>query len=164
MPQSCRWRPTAWWSEAVHSGRVRPGATVRSLPVVLKFGHLTGKCRKAIVCAIDSCGRSRRQSNSSVYSTHGLGMRYVILISLLLLGCSTSDPIRVGDNRYRIFTTSYTGWSTRAGQIQRAMDDANDFCAKSGKVAQLQGDRSHGQPALTPVTEDVEFTCVTGVP
>ena len=89
-------------------------------------------------------------------------MRYAILISLLLVGCSTSDPIRVGDNRYMISTTSYTGWSTRAGQIQRAMDDANDFCRKTGKVAQLQSDNSQGQPAITPVSENVVFTCVTG--
>jgi uncharacterized protein YcfL len=92
----------------------------------------------------------------------GLDMRYAILISLLLVGCSTSDPIRVGDNRYMISTTSYTGWSTRAGQIQRAMDDANDFCRRRGKVAQLQSDSSQGQPALTPVSENVVFTCVTG--
>jgi hypothetical protein len=91
-------------------------------------------------------------------------MRYAILISLLLMGYSTSDPIRVGDNRYMILTTSYTGFSTRAGQIQRAMDDANDFCAKSGKVAQLQSDHSQGQPAVTPVTENVVFTCVTATP
>jgi hypothetical protein len=92
----------------------------------------------------------------------GFGMRYAILISLLLMGCSTSDPIRVGDNRYMISTTSYTGWSTRAGQIQRAMDDANDFCHKRGKVAQLQSDNSQGQPAITPVSENVVFTCVNG--
>jgi uncharacterized protein YcfL len=91
-----------------------------------------------------------------------LAMRYAILISLLLVGCSTSDPIRVGDNRYMISTTRYTGWSTRAGQIQRAMDDANDFCLKRGKVAQLQSDSSQGQPAVTPVSENVVFTCVTG--
>jgi hypothetical protein len=91
-----------------------------------------------------------------------LAMRYAILISLLLVGCSTSDPIRVGDNRYMISTTSYTGWSTRAGQIQRAMDDANDFCRKTGKVAQLQSDNSQGQPAVTPVSENVVFACVTG--
>jgi hypothetical protein len=91
-------------------------------------------------------------------------MRYAILISLLLMGCSTSDPIRVGDNRYMILTTNYTGLSTQAGQIQRAMDDANDFCAKSGKVAQLQSEQSQGQPAVTPVTENVVFTCVTAVP
>jgi hypothetical protein len=91
-------------------------------------------------------------------------MRYAILTSLLLLGCSTSDPIRLGDNRYMISTTNYTGLSTRAGQIQRAMDDANDFCAKRGKVAQLQGDNSQGQPAVTPVSEDVVFACVTAGP
>ena len=92
----------------------------------------------------------------------GFGMRYAILISLLLMGCSTSDPIRVGDNRYMISTINYTGLSTRAGQIQRAMDDANDFCAKRGKVAQLQSDNSQGQPAITPVSENVVFTCVPG--
>ena len=91
----------------------------------------------------------------------GFGMRYAILISLLLIGCSTSDPIRVDDNRYMISTTNFTGLSTRAGQIQRAMDDANDFCAKRGKVAQLQSDNSQGQPAITPVSENVVFTCVT---
>jgi hypothetical protein len=89
------------------------------------------------------------------------GMRHAILISLLLMGCSTSDPIRVGDNRYVIYTTNYTGFSTRAGQIQRAMDDANDFCAKRGKVAQLQSDNGQGQPAMTPVSANVVFTCVT---
>jgi hypothetical protein len=87
-------------------------------------------------------------------------MRNAILISLLLMGCSTSDPIRVGDNRYMISTTSYTGWSTRAGQIQRAMDDANDFCRKRGRVAQLLSDNSQGQPAITPVSENVVFACV----
>jgi uncharacterized protein YcfL len=92
----------------------------------------------------------------------GFAMRYAILISLLLAGCSTSDPIRVGDNRYMISTTSYTAWSTRAGQILRAMDDANDFCRKRGKVAQLQSDNSQGQPAITPVSENVVFACVTG--
>ena len=94
----------------------------------------------------------------------GFGMRYAILICLLLMGCSTSDPIRVGDNRYMISTTNYTGFSTRAGQIQRAMDDANDFCAKRDKVAQLQSDESQGQPAVTPVSENVVFTCVTERP
>ena len=89
-------------------------------------------------------------------------MRYAILISLLLMGCSTSDPIRVGDNRYMISTTSYTGWSTRAGQIQRAMDDANEFCAKRGRVARLQSDNSQGQPAVTPISENVVFACVSG--
>jgi len=83
---------------------------------------------------------------------------------MLLMGCSTSDPIRVGDNRYMISTTAYTGWSTRAGQIQRAMDDANGFCAKRGKVAELQSDRSQGQPAITPISENVFFTCVPAGP
>jgi hypothetical protein len=96
------------------------------------------------------------------YRKMRFAMRYAILISLLLAGCSTSDPIRVGDNRYMISTTSYTGWSTRAGRIQRAMDDANDFCHKRGKVAQLQSDSSQGQPAMTPVSENVVFTCVAG--
>ena len=45
--------------------------------------------------------------------------RYAILFSLLLASCSTSDPFRVGDDRYMISTTNYTGLSTRAGQIQR---------------------------------------------
>lgn len=94
----------------------------------------------------------------------GFRMRYAILISLLLMGCSTSDPIRVGENRYMISTTNFTGLSTRAGQIQRAMDDANDFCAKRGKVAQLQSDNGEGQPGITPVSENVFFTCVTAGP
>jgi len=89
-------------------------------------------------------------------------MRYTIFMSLLLIGCSTSDPIRVGDNRYMISTTNYTGWSTRAGQIQRAMDDANDFCHKRHQVAQLLRDSSQGQPAMTPVSESIVFTCVNG--
>ena len=46
-------------------------------------------------------------------------MRYAILFSLLLAGCSTSNPIRVSDNRYMISAINYTGFSTRAGQIQR---------------------------------------------
>jgi hypothetical protein len=91
-------------------------------------------------------------------------MRYAILISLLLVGCSTSDPIRVGDNRYMISTTDYTGLSTRTRQIGRAMDDANDFCAKRGKVAQLQSDNGEGQPAVTPVSESVVFACVAAGP
>ncbi|HEX4377304.1 MAG TPA: hypothetical protein VHZ99_09165 [Steroidobacteraceae bacterium] len=97
-------------------------------------------------------------------------MRYVFLLSLLLVGCSTSDPIRVGEDRYMISTTNYTGLSTRAGQIERAMDDANDFCARKGKVAQMQGDGREaqppveGQPAVAPVSESVVFSCVTGAP
>jgi uncharacterized protein YcfL len=88
-------------------------------------------------------------------------MRYAVLISLLLVGCKTSDPILMGDGRYMISTTNYTSLSTRAGQIQRAMDDANDFCAKKGRVAQLQSARGEGQPTVTPVSENVVFTCVT---
>ena len=91
-------------------------------------------------------------------------MRFAVLISLLLMGCSTSDPIRVGDNRYMIATTSYTGLSTRASQIQRAMDDANDFCAKRRKVAQMEGEGREQQPAVAPVSESVVFTCVTAAP
>ena len=87
------------------------------------------------------------------------GTQIVIPISLLLTGCSTSDPMRVGDNRYMIATTNYIGLSTRAGQIQRAMDDANEFCAKRGKVAQLQADGREGQPAVTPVSESIVFSC-----
>jgi len=92
-------------------------------------------------------------------------MRYATVIAvLLLLGCSTTDPIRVGDNRYMISTTAYTGFSSPAGQVQRAMDDANDFCHKRGKVAQLQSDHAQGQPAYTPVTQNVTFSCVTETP
>ena len=96
-------------------------------------------------------------------------MRYVIVVSLLLVGCSTTDPIRVGEDRYMISTTNYTGLSTRSGQIERAMDDANDFCAKKGKVAQMQGDGregqpSEGQPVVAPVSESVVFTCVQARP
>ena len=87
-------------------------------------------------------------------------MRYAVLISLLLMGCQTSDPILMGNGRYMISTTNYTSLSTRAGQIQRAMDDANDFCAKKGKVAQLQSANGEGQTAATPVSENVVFTCV----
>jgi hypothetical protein len=88
-------------------------------------------------------------------------MRYAILISLLLVGCKTSDPILMGNGRYMISTTNYTGLSTRAGQIQRAMDDANDFCARQAKVAQLQTANGEGQPTVTPVSENVVFTCVS---
>ncbi len=96
-------------------------------------------------------------------------MRYAMVVSLLLVGCSTTEPIRVGDDRYMISTTNYTGLSTRSGQIERAMDDANDFCAKKGKVAQMQGDGRQGQmvdgqPAVAPVSESVVFTCVEGKP
>ena len=87
-------------------------------------------------------------------------MRYAVLISLLLVGCKTYDPILLSDGRYMIATTNYTGLDTRAGQIQRAMDDANDFCARKGKVAQLQSDKSEGQPGVTAISENVVFSCV----
>jgi hypothetical protein len=97
------------------------------------------------------------------------GMRYAIAVSLLLVGCTTSDPIRVGEDRYMISTTNYTGLSTRTGQIERAMDDANEFCAKKGKVAQMQGDGREGQPPegqppVAPVSESVVFSCVEARP
>jgi hypothetical protein len=90
-------------------------------------------------------------------------MRYALLICVLLAGCKTSDPIRMADGRYMISTTNYTGLSTRAGQIQRAMDDANEFCAKQGRVAQLENANGEGQPmaaAGAPVSENVVFACV----
>lgn len=82
---------------------------------------------------------------------------------LTLAGCASNPGvIKTGPDTYMVSRQGKTGFAGIAGLRAKAMGDANAFCAKQGKQAQMTDtSQSGGVPILGNFPRaDVQFTCV----
>ncbi len=78
---------------------------------------------------------------------------------LILAGCSTTEPVSLGAGQYSISSTNYLAWSG-AGQQSDAVRAANDFCAKSGRIARITSMSATDAVAYRSVASgQVTFVC-----
>ncbi len=88
-------------------------------------------------------------------------MRMLLIISFvtLLIGCTTSNVLPVGDNKY-IVISSGAGFDT-SGVIEKVYKSANSFCAKQSKsVESLDLKTRQGQAASNPPNAELVFRCI----
>jgi hypothetical protein len=87
----------------------------------------------------------------------------MLLVAIGVAGCASNPGvIKTGPSTYMVSRQGKTGLASVAGLRQKAMNDANAFCAQQGKQAQMTGtSQSSGIPILFNFPRaDIEFTCV----
>lgn len=88
----------------------------------------------------------------------------VLVASIAMSGCVTNPGvIKTGPHTYMISQTGHTGFASITGLREKALKQANAFCAKKGEVAQMTGtSQSSGIPILGNFPRaDIEFICVS---
>jgi putative hemolysin len=87
----------------------------------------------------------------------------MLLVVAGIAGCASNPGVvKTGPSTYMVSRQGKTGFAGIAGLRAKAMNDANTFCAKQGKQAQMTGtSQSSGLPILGNFPRaDIEFTCV----
>jgi hypothetical protein len=87
-------------------------------------------------------------------------MKTAILGSVLLLaGCAHTSPVHdVGNGMHSV--TASANWGGYTGSREETIAQANEFCAKSGQTASIQG--FEDQPGVSPKgeqTSTLTFNC-----
>jgi hypothetical protein len=95
-----------------------------------------------------------------------LKIQYVAAALLLgLAGCHHNPAvIQTGPNTYMAGATSRSGLKSDLAVTSRAMQNANNFCAKQGLAAQMTGSTSSGHQMLTWQNSQITFVCVPREP
>lgn len=87
----------------------------------------------------------------------------VLAVSVGLAGCvSTEEPVQIGKDTYEISTDASgpgSGLMTRGKLLHRNVKAASAFCARQGKVIDVQHTESSGIAGFTPVSGDMVFHC-----
>ena len=87
-------------------------------------------------------------------------MKTAILGSVLLLaGCAHTSPVQDAGNGMHSVTAS-ANWGGYTGSREETIAQANDFCAKSGQTAAIQG--FEDKPGVSPKgeqTSTLTFSC-----
>ncbi|WP_343883375.1 hypothetical protein [Rhodanobacter caeni] len=87
------------------------------------------------------------------------------MLAVLALAACASNPgvIKTGPNSYMVSRQGKTGLTGIAGLRAKAMGDANTYCAKEGKQAQMTDtSQSSGVPIFGNFPRaDISFKCVT---
>lgn len=93
-------------------------------------------------------------------------MRSLTLAALLALaGCVTSPVVPLDENgNYLVSIHTFFGVTTQGRLIEKAAVAADDYCAKSGKVAHIKNSMGTGVTGLTNLSGNVVFTCVPKTP
>lgn len=81
--------------------------------------------------------------------------------SLLLAACVTSPVAELTPGTYTLSVNAAFGTSSRSTLEEKAFKEADDFCAKQGKLAHLVNKNDTGfYGTLTSAT--IAFSCVPG--
>lgn len=90
-------------------------------------------------------------------------MKKTALACLVLAGCATnSGVVPIGPDSYLVSRQAGTGAGGLGTLKVEAIQEANQFCAKSGKIAQITSSSENSGPFILgnfPKAE-VWFTCV----
>jgi hypothetical protein len=87
----------------------------------------------------------------------------ILLVVVGVAGCASNPGVvQTGPSTYMVSRQGKTGFAGIAGLRAKAMGDANAFCAKQGKQAQMTNtSQSSGVPIFGNFPRaDIEFTCV----
>src|SRR5258708_5571933 len=88
----------------------------------------------------------------------GHTMRYLILTAVLILtGCVTSPVVPLDDGNYMVSIHARYGLISPRTLLMKAADEADDYCALTGKTAHII---STGVPGFTNLSGNVFFTCI----
>jgi len=93
-------------------------------------------------------------------------MRRTVLLAgaLAIVGCAqNSGVVRIGPDTYMVSRQAATGFAGLATLKAKAMTDANAYCDKQGKTAQI----THSEESQPPYVlgnfprSEVQFMCLT---
>lgn len=88
--------------------------------------------------------------------------RHVLAITLLLGGCASSQPVTQIDKETYLLVAS-SRWSGNDGVAVQALQQADDWCRKSGRRARVTGsERSEGVIGVLPPKVMLSFKCDPG--
>jgi len=87
-------------------------------------------------------------------------MRLTALIAgLILAGCATSPVTPLDEGNYAVTVNSLFGTGSRSRMMDRATEEATDFCAQRGQIAQIRNANETGVMAVTPLSTQIIFKC-----
>lgn len=90
---------------------------------------------------------------------------FALAAALALAGCHhTPAVIQTGPDTYLAGAQSRSGFKSDMAVTGAAMDRANDFCRKQGKVADMIANSSKGHQMLTVQSAQIRFKCVSPEP
>ncbi len=86
----------------------------------------------------------------------------IIAASLILFGCTSSGPVRTGQDTYMIAKQSAGGLFVSGGAVKaEIVAEANAHCAKEGKAMELlTGDAKNAIPFARMPSAEISFKCV----
>jgi uncharacterized Zn-binding protein involved in type VI secretion len=88
-----------------------------------------------------------------------------LALALALAGCHhTPTVIQTGPDTYLAGASSRSGFKNDMAVTGVAMNRANDFCQKQGKVADMIDNSSKGHQMLTTQSAQIRFRCVDARP
>lgn len=89
----------------------------------------------------------------------------VVAAAFSIIGClSVTDPIQVGQDTYMIGASSGTGFDSNTTLLTETLKGANAFCAKQGKLAELQTSKTSGAQGWSMQNAQAMFKCVPAQP
>jgi hypothetical protein len=90
-------------------------------------------------------------------------MKKITLILLVALaGCASSGPVAIGKDAYVLTKTSAGGMFVSGATVKTdLLQEANEFCAKSGKTMELtSGEAKNAIPFARMPSAEISFKCV----
>ena len=81
-------------------------------------------------------------------------------VAALLTGCVTSPVAQLTQGTYTLSVNAAFGGTSRSALGNKAFGEADDFCAKQGKVAHLINKNDAGFAGITNTSVTIAFSCV----
>jgi uncharacterized protein (UPF0333 family) len=89
-------------------------------------------------------------------------MRYLILTAVLVLtGCITAPVVPLDEGNYLASVHTMFGLTSPRALNAKAADEADEYCAQTGRTAHIKNRLSTGVVGLTNLSGNVVFSCVT---
>jgi hypothetical protein len=85
-----------------------------------------------------------------------------LFVITVISGCaSTSEVVPYGKDSYIISTEDSAGCLSPAKLQVNAAKEANEYCAKQGKVMRVRNTSSHGTQGWTGTSSSLIFSCIS---
>lgn len=85
----------------------------------------------------------------------------IIGIAALLTGCASVSPIATLEpGVYTLSVQNVSSFGSRSQVIDKATEEASDFCGKQGKSAHLVNAMDNGTPGFATLQSTIVFRCV----